>query len=612
MRRLRRRRFGFVATTIATLYASLWATALALAIGLIIALTIAGPASAPAAGSAGAADGSRALPASQVSAAPWAPALAASHRVLTAGSIGDPTWLPAIIFNDGPENASFAVLITGGSFDAVYLTTEGVLTADADLSEGVRLLSEDLIRLYDDGTHGDAAAGDGVHSRAGITAPGALSHDGGTHQRLANKLLFFAEHTNGTVQSSMVSLETGLSIVDVSQRGTVAVTTLAPNLTATSHALFLVDDGTVFPNYPQVDAGSALALCRGCEILITEFGDVFDFIVLQVREVVDEPLRGVRQAVFSNIFNDVLGIGIEQRDLNVGPDTFVDGTPFNTYSQGRLQGIIFDNRVDGAPLSHEVMHRWSAHAAAALGWLDGEGHFVANSDINGMMDLQLQESGGSLVKREDAPFLPVDLVANGDGTYHLEARPGEFLGTFAPISLYVAGFIPASQVPRMRILGGTIDLSNPDRVTATSVTEITVEDVIGLEGPRVSASATAPRDFTVGTIVISDRPYAEADYTFITLALRYWESDKPYDGFGAPPWKTATLGQSEVRVALPASMVPDAGGEPEPMLPGAAESRSARLRSGWNFVAWSGESTPVEDAIGAITPTGAARLTFFT
>ncbi len=199
MRRLRRRRFGFVATTITTLYASLWATALALAIGLIIALTIAGPASAPVAGSAGAADGSRALPASQVSAAPWAPALAASHRVLTAGSIGDPTWLPAIIFNDGPENASFAVLITGGSFDAVYLTTEGVLTADADLSEGVRLLSEDLIRLYDDGTHGDAAAGDGVHSRAGITAPGALSHDGGTHQRLANKLLFFAEHTNGTV-----------------------------------------------------------------------------------------------------------------------------------------------------------------------------------------------------------------------------------------------------------------------------------------------------------------------------------------------------------------------------------------------------------------------------
>ena len=110
-------------------------------------------------------------------------------------------------------------------------------------------------------------------------------------------------------------------------------------------------------------------MCRGCEILITEFGDVFDFIVLQAREVMDEPLRGVRQAVFSNIVNDVQGIGIEQRDLNTGPGTFVDGSPFNTYSQGRLQGIIFDNRVDVAPLSHEIMHRWAAQAAPALaGW----------------------------------------------------------------------------------------------------------------------------------------------------------------------------------------------------------------------------------------------------
>ena len=131
-----------------------------------------------------------------------------------------------------------------------------------DLSEEVRRFSEDLIRLYDDGTHGDAAGGDGVHSRTGITATDAPGHDGGTHQRLPNKVFFYAEHADGRVEQITVLLETGLSIVDVSQRGTVAVTTLAPNLTATSHALFLVDDGTVLPGTRKWMPGAPW-LCAG-------------------------------------------------------------------------------------------------------------------------------------------------------------------------------------------------------------------------------------------------------------------------------------------------------------------------------------------------------------
>ncbi|MDP6605132.1 MAG: hypothetical protein QF664_02560 [Dehalococcoidia bacterium] len=84
---------------------------------------------------------------------------------------------------------------------------------------------------------------------------------------------------------------------------------------------------------------------------------------------------------------------------------------------------------------------------------------------------------------------------------------------------------------------------------------VTIDDIIALEGPRTPSSATAQKTFRLGTLVFGDRAYTEADYTFITLALKYFESDKQYDGNGTPPWKAATLGTSTVTAALPAPPV---------------------------------------------------------
>jgi hypothetical protein len=510
---------------------------------------------------------------------------------LTVGGVGDTAWFPSVIFNDGIDSASIELSIDGGDFDSVWLTADGVLRPDPDLPAAVQLLADDLIRLYDDGTHGDRIAADAIFSRGGITATGSLTHDGGTHQRLATNVMFFEEDTIG-VRSSSLTLDTGLAIVDLSQRGTVPVTTLNANLSRTSHALFLVDDGTVFPGYPNVDATAAVNVCLACEMLIDRFDDTFDFIILQTREVVNEIGVEGRQAFFSSTSNSVEGIGIDQRDLNVGPGTFNSGEPFNTFSSGRLQGIIFSNRIDGAPLSHEVMHRWAVVAAPSLAWLDGAGHYRSASDINGLMDNVLLDGSGLLLRRDDTTVNPVDLVWNGDGTFRLVERPGEFTTAFAPFSRYLAGFISAVQVPTMRVVDG-LNVSDPDAVTATNVREITVADVIALEGQRVPSSATAPRDFTVGTIVVGDRPYSEAETTFITLALRYWESNKPYDGFGAPPWQSATLGQSRLNVQLPGEPPPP----PPPPPPG--ETVTTNLTPGWNLVGFGGTQS-VTDATASI------------
>ena len=535
-------------------------------------------------------------------AAPGYPAGAPPELSLVPGTAGSTTWLPSVIFNDGMDAATFEIPITGGTFDAVFLTTEGVLAKDGSFPSGLTLLEPDgeLLRLYDDGTNGDRLAGDRTYSRSGILATRSLTHDGGSHQRLDTKLFFFRRNEDQSVQSASQSLDANLGVVDAAAKGTIPVTAISDTLTATSHALFLVDDGTVFPNYPDVDAETAVRVCEGCRILIEQFGDVFDFIVLQTREKVNEPQRSIRQAFFSDTKNDVEGIGLEIRDLNVGANTFVSGEPFNTYSSGTLQGIVFDNTIDGSPLAHELMHRWVAHAGPELGWLDGEGHFISNSTVNGLMDLDLLGGDGRLITREDTPFKPVDLVRNADGTFRLVSRPGEFNATFDPVELYLAGFLPANQVPTMYLLFGSIDLGNEDRVTATDVQEVTITDLIASAGARVPAHAASQRDFRVGAIVVGDRPYTEAEYAFITLALRYFESDDAYDGAGSPPWQAATLGQSTVTLALPGipadpSEIPGTGAE-------SGDVRSVTLADGWNLVGWTGAASAPSSALASADP----------
>jgi hypothetical protein len=152
-----------------------------------------------------------------------------------------------------------------------------------------------------------------------------------------------------------------------------------------------------------------------------------------------------------------------------------------------------------------------------------------------------------------------------------------------------------------------LDFSDPDVVTAFGVDEIRVGDVIGIEGARVPSSATAPRDFTVGTIVIGDRPYSEAETTFITLALRYWESDKAYDGFGAPPWRSATLGQSRLTVQLPGNVVLPPPPPPPP--PPTANTVTANLTAGWNLVGFGGTQL-VTDATAGIAGQFSAIFTW--
>jgi len=237
------------------------------------------------------------------------------------------SWSPEVIFNDGVESTWFEVRLTS-VFKAAFFAS-------------------DLIRLFDDGTQGDRIAGDGIYSRGGITASGALRHDGGTHQTLRTNR-FFTFNDGGVLARSM---EVGVSIVDASQRGRVAITDLGGGRFATSHALFIVDDGTIFPGYPAINAKAATDVCLACEALITQFGDIFDFIMLQGVDVLPGDLGNQGTLAFHGPRqNEAEGIGLDVFSQNVGPETFPDG---------RLRGTTFNNAPSGSPLTHEIMHQFA-------------------------------------------------------------------------------------------------------------------------------------------------------------------------------------------------------------------------------------------------------------
>ena len=496
-------------------------------------------------------------------------------------------WTPEVIFNDGVESTRFEVRLTSNFKDA-FITTAGLLDRDAVLPPETAFFASDLIRLFDDGSNGDRVAGDQIYSRSGITASGALQHDGGTHQTLRNNLFF--TFNDGSVLAR--SMEVGVSVVDVSQRGRVTVTALGGGRFATSHALFVVDDGTLLRGYPAINATPATDICLACEALITQFGDIFDFVIIGTAELTDFEGRDESVlAFFSQRRNDVQGIGKGLFNSNGGPKPRLGGGVINTFSADRLRGIVFNNQVDGGPLPHELMHNWAFQLGGFLPFLDGTRHYVNNSDIAGMMDVGNMPLLPSLVFAADAPYAtPGDLVANGDGTYRLVPRLGPNHAEFSPIALYVAGFLPPSQVPDMNVFS-SINQNDEDRVLVTVSSTTSIDAVLAANGARSPSSAGSAKDFSVGAIVIKDRPFSEAEFTYLTLMLRYFESDRAYDGFGPSPWRAATRGVSTLTTALPGFA------EAAPAL---GDAIAAPLANGWTLIGAT-EDQAVQSALGSIT-----------
>lgn len=227
------------------------------------------------------------------------------------------------------------------------------------------------------------------------------------------------------------------------------------------------------------------------QLVYEHFDDLFDFLIFAPESFIEEAelygslqvIRNDTQYIGRPIFDNTAGFG----------------------SAGKLQGIVFLNLVahnNHYLLNHELMHRWAVgqeFTGSPFAPCAG-GHWGEVGIGRGLI-------GGR------APELLVD---NGDGTITIVA-PNDQTGVAIPLELYLAGLLPADQVPDMVVpinvdcdsVEGRLHPEDPTKVIITyqadGLETYTIEDVIDLlGGERIPDVTASQKHFRSAFVVVSE------------------------------------------------------------------------------------------------------------
>ena len=227
------------------------------------------------------------------------------------------------------------------------------------------------------------------------------------------------------------------------------------------------------------------------------FEDAFDFLFLISNLPAGEAdLTGRGGAYYVTVRNDVEGIGLPLTDDDSwGSSSELEGVIASTYGfQDRNPGWNFFS--DSTAL-HEVMHRWANFSVPT-----SHGAHWGFSSSYGQL-------GG---------FDIANLVDHGNGQYtagDFDHQTGLSNPSYSPIELYLAGFIPAIDVPGLWVaedgnwlldaVGNHVLAANGYPVfTASRPREYTIDDLIASHGPRTPDVSQAQKDFRAAVILLID------------------------------------------------------------------------------------------------------------
>ena len=154
----------------------------------------------------------------------------------------------------------------------------------------------------------------------------------------------------------------------------------------------------------------------------------------------------------------------------------------------------------------------------------------------------------------------------------LRSAEGKGNQRHSQLVLYAAGLVPAEHVNETYYcVGGTVDDSDPSKITFSIVDSFDINRFIQAHGPRTPAypkplawSTDGDLDIRVGQITVSDKAFTEAEIAWWTLWNRHYEDDVAYDAAGSthwgwggagwrggfPTWTYATNGLSRSRTKL--------------------------------------------------------------
>jgi hypothetical protein len=377
--------------------------------------------------------------------------------------------------------------------------------------------------MFDDGTHGDEVAGDGVWTLTfalGLAQPGQLRLYDGLVDSVSIAISAVNDARAPIPPANPIDARIDVSIINRSLEDEFPVRGADATTQFTDNMINLVD-----PSFDESAIERTIA--RVYQIVP---GDPFDFAVLfHTRTTTD----GVPRSI--GVKNDVGGINVAAFD-----HTAAYG------SAGRLQQIVFQNaHTLGLEINHEIGHRWAAYLnRAALNLSLPTGFHWGASDHVGVM-------GNGPYLQEDAGGYRVTNAADSD---KFIANP------FSNLELYLMGLARPDEVQPYRfVTDPSVNVQFDTVVPAASTRVVTIDDIIGVYGERAPAMAAAQNAFTAAFVVVSDRLLTKPEYTLTSLIARYASGTSPggkrdgglFEALDPPSFGAATGYRATLDTTLP-------------------------------------------------------------
>ncbi len=413
---------------------------------------------------------------------------------------------PSILRFDRTTPFTLTAKIGNGVADRVVLTQENG--------------SETAMR--DDGTQGDAVAGDGVYT---VQLPAALAVSGLQADDVYRKFIGYIDAYVGTSRASRYNT---FASIWGAEMGVVNVVTASATAHYSNYVLNIVD--------PTSFAAGPGDFQPVVSKLYQVLPDQFDFV-----DVVFDGIHVGNRYHFA-VRNDVSGLGMAISN---------SGSQYGSAS--RLKGIsafpvnnIFDTVDPGH--SHEIGHQWINFLKQAQ-LATGKPHWPYSTLASGTMGFSIP---GSLAGGEYRCVLtPVD----GGLQALVRTQPK----VFKDLDLYLMGLLPANQVATHYVF--------KDQVAAASTScmgtlpyslfnAISINDIIASDGPRSPAYPNAQKDFKVAVLVVSDAklsPEAMAHYHWFAKRAEATELVATHLGFtkeSSAPWYLQTGQRSTLNSRL--------------------------------------------------------------
>ena len=265
-------------------------------------------------------------------------------------------------------------------------------------------------------------------------------------------------------------------------------------------------------------------------VFYERFEDVFDFLIIVLNLRVGEFQPGYLGSSLG-VSNDVQGIG-----KNIHTDSRFG-------SGGKLKSIVNLVEYNGmreGPLLHELIHHWGNDIIRPFGhW----GYTSSNGQLGGFSRENFEDLGND---RYAAGHFPPFGYANQSVPY-------------SPIELYLAGFIPANAVPDLLVAedaslvieeGGVAKTQEGYPVfTASSITNLTIEDIIAQHGERIPGLSDSQKDFRAAVIFVIDEDNPATREGLDTVSRHAsWFSNPANDNDDFFNFYEATGGRATIRM----------------------------------------------------------------